>query len=233
MAKVTVIIPVFSQLRFSESFKSVLAQTYPDTEIIAVSTIPIDDNFKALLDEHKVIYIETTDSGYLKIINKASETASGEIIAYLNEGDTFSPEKIELQVKVLDENPDVGLVVTAYQTTDGDGNAQGNVYVPEFYQHQLLSFLLYGYIFNRSTAIFRKGCYQQAIQCNGNMETELESMDTDCKILQGWRYKQTSGENKHSSSPQGYSKVHIQSAGLYAIRRDFPQYLITTRKLCH
>ncbi len=185
MTRVTLIIPIYNQTRFRESFKSALEQTYPDIEIIVVSTIPIDNDLKFLLDRHNVICIETENIAYQNIMDTALKVATGELIAYIGEGDTIAPQKTELQVRELDENPDAGLVVTAYRVMSESGETQNNVYIPEFPRHDVLFALLYGYIFNRSAVIFRRECYQRTRQHSDNIETNLDlwiQMARHCKI---------------------------------------------------
>lgn len=184
MPKVTLIIPIHNQKRFKESLESVLKQTYPNMEIIAVSTIPVDNDLKSLLDRHNVICLETENIAYQNIMDTALKVATGDLIAYISESDTIAPQKIELQVMELNENPDVGLVVTAYRVMNENGEAQNNVYITEFEQHDVLFVLLYGYIFNRSTAVFKRECYQKAKEYSDNIETDLDlwiQMTRHCK----------------------------------------------------
>lgn len=162
--KVTVIIPVYNYPEWlKESLQSVLGQTYPNIEIIAVSSLSTGDSIGDLAEEYgdKITHIKTRYESYGLMMNEALKHAKGAFIVYLNEGSILMPESLEFQVKVLEKNTDMGLVFSAYHTIDRDGNIQENVIIPGTIQPNVLLFLLCDQIFNGSVAMIRRECYQQ------------------------------------------------------------------------
>jgi len=172
--KVTVIIFAHGQLEgLSESLESVMSQTYPDIEIIVVGAAVTDTNFRDFLSKHRAIYLENDSAQYTLMINEALNVATGRYVAFLHEGDTFSPKKIELLVETLNKNPEYGLICTAYDAIAEDGNIQDAVYIPEFSRQDVLFVLLYGHILGESTIAVRRECFQD-IKHWESIETELD-----------------------------------------------------------
>ena len=184
--RVTVIIFSSNSLeRLSKSVESVIKQTYCNIETFVICPTITDENLKNYLEKHKIIHLETDNSEPKSIINKALSTSNGDFIAFLNEGDIFSPRKIEIQMNAFDDSPGIGLIFTAYQVMCEDGNVQNTIYLPEFKHHSAIFILLHGHILSISTAMFRKEPYQSVKQCSDDPATELDlwiRIAKGCKI---------------------------------------------------
>jgi glycosyltransferase involved in cell wall biosynthesis len=100
----------------AEAFDSILAQTYPASEIIVV-----DDS----TDETSDIVQQYVPSGIRHIHrgrklgiysahNLAIELAQGDFIAFLSADDVWMPEKLELQVKLMRRQPELGYATTYF-----------------------------------------------------------------------------------------------------------------------
>jgi glycosyltransferase involved in cell wall biosynthesis len=100
---VSVIIPTYNRAKtICRSVDSVINQTYEDIEIIVVDDGSTDDTASILLQYGKkirVIYQSNTGPSTARNIGAAS--ANGEIIAFLDSDDTWMPEKIERQLKLM------------------------------------------------------------------------------------------------------------------------------------
>ncbi|MDM8541596.1 glycosyltransferase family A protein [Desulfococcaceae bacterium HSG9] len=108
---VSTIIPVFNRaLLLTEAVNSVLAQTYRPIEIIIVDDGSTDNTKQVankLATEHpneiKVIFQNNTGPGLAREAGRLS--AQGEFIQYLDSDDLLLPQKFELQVRGLRNNP--------------------------------------------------------------------------------------------------------------------------------
>ena len=113
---ISVIIPTYkTQGGLVKSVDSVLKQTYTDVEIIV-----IDDNdpesiyrkqtevlMKKYEDNPKVIYIKHKHNKNGAAARNTGIFAShGDFIAFLDDDDIFMPDKLEKQLRFLDENPE-------------------------------------------------------------------------------------------------------------------------------
>jgi 2-polyprenyl-3-methyl-5-hydroxy-6-metoxy-1,4-benzoquinol methylase len=175
--KVTVIIIANDHPEWlAESIDSVLGQTYSDVEVLVIVPVSKGGLFEDLLKRYKdklnCLFAESENPGVL--MSSALENASGEFIAKLNEGDILSADNIKLRVEAFD--PDTGMVATAYQVIGEDGNMQDTVYMPDFDGREVLSFLLYWHVFDKSNVMVRRECYQRA-------ETYKESMAAEIDML--------------------------------------------------
>ncbi len=124
MKKVSVIIPVYMGEKFiEESLECVFNQTYKNIEIIVVYDKSEDKTLERLEKyKEKIILIKQPEKTKLSIArNVGIKHASGEFIAFLDADDLMHPKRIELQVKLLKENPEVGLCYTYVANIDKDG----------------------------------------------------------------------------------------------------------------
>ena len=116
MKKVSVIIPCYNQAQFvEEAILSALHQTYQNIEIVCINDGSTDNSsevIQKLAQKYRqiVFFDEKENKGVIESRNIAINAASGEYILPLDADDTIEPEYIEEAVKVLDNNPDIGIV---------------------------------------------------------------------------------------------------------------------------
>ena len=106
---VSIIMPSYNTGRFiAESIKSVLAQTYPDWELIIVddcSTDNTDEVVQPFLPDERIKYFKNEkNSGAALTRNKAMREANGEWVAFLDSDDLWEPEKLEKQIAFMKDN---------------------------------------------------------------------------------------------------------------------------------
>ena len=126
MARVSVIIPTYNRpQRLARAIQSVADQTYRDVEVIVVENggarlaEQVVDGFRGRLN---IRYIYNARPGAAQARNIGLRHATGRYIALLDDDDEWLPEKLERQVTVLEQHPDVGLVSCAAQIIDDVGN---------------------------------------------------------------------------------------------------------------
>jgi len=116
--KVSVIIPTYNRENFlKRAIRSVLNQTFQDFELIVVDD-GSDDNTKEAVgsfnnDKIKYIYRENSGGG-AKPKNAGIKIAQGNYIAILDDDDEWLPEKLEKQVRFLDEHQDIAVAGCNY-----------------------------------------------------------------------------------------------------------------------
>lgn len=94
-----------------ESINSVLDQTYPDVEVLVLddgSDSGIKEALSPIADRIK--YIKSEKANPARVKNVGIKQSVGGYICFLDPGDTFLPQKIEMQVKYLDEHNKLGWV---------------------------------------------------------------------------------------------------------------------------
>jgi len=109
---VSVIIPTYNSAKFiGMAVDSVLNQTYKKNEIIVVDDGSTDETalvLKKYIDSRVVRYFKKSNAGPASARNFGIQKSIGELVAFLDADDFWSPIKLEKQVELFSTN--VGLV---------------------------------------------------------------------------------------------------------------------------
>jgi len=106
---VSIIMPSYNTAKYiSESIKSVQAQTHTNWELIIVddcSTDNTDEIISEFLSDSRIRYIKNEqNSGAAVSRNRALREAKGKWIAFLDSDDLWLPDKLEKQIRFMQEN---------------------------------------------------------------------------------------------------------------------------------
>ena len=172
-SKVSVVIPCYNQGAYlEEAVHSVLAQTYPDLEIIIVDDGSTDSgtvNLLKTLTHPKVRSIRTENQGLAAARNNGIREASGVYILPLDADDKIGPEYLADAVPILDRHRDIGIV---YCEAAYFGAREGHWALPDYTPEQILYQNL---IF--CSALFRRKDWEAAGGYNINMVYGWEDWD--------------------------------------------------------
>lgn len=109
---VSVIIPTYNRLDYiGQAIESVLKQTYTHYEILVVddgSTIDVKKVLEPYLGN--IAYIYQKNEGLGSARNTGITHSKGKYLAFLDDDDLFEPRKLEVQVRILEKYPEIGLV---------------------------------------------------------------------------------------------------------------------------
>lgn len=156
--KVSVVIPCYNHGAFlEEAVQSVLAQTFPDYEIIVVNDGSTDPETVRLLDGYhrpKTTLVETPNRGVSSARNTGIGMARGSYILLLDADDRIAPDYLEKGVALLDARPELG---TVYCDAVMFGDREGVVALPEYDPVSLLFDNLI-----HQGAVFRKADWEKA-----------------------------------------------------------------------
>ncbi len=111
---------------FEKSIESILNQTYTDFEFIICNDGSTDETASRLKEyaerDPRVRIIENSENlGLAASLNRCIEAAEGEFIARHDCDDLAAPDRLEKQVKYLDEHPDISIVGTFAYLFDENG----------------------------------------------------------------------------------------------------------------
>ena len=124
LPRVSVIIPTYNRSKLLRvAVESVLAQTYPNIEVIVVDDGSTDD-MAAVAAQYggRVTYLKQPNQDVAAARNTGIRAASGEYLSFLDDDDLILPTKIERQVQVLASCSEAGLVHCRYYYANEDGN---------------------------------------------------------------------------------------------------------------
>jgi glycosyltransferase involved in cell wall biosynthesis len=109
---VSVIIPVYNCEQYlAEAIDSVLAQTYHSIEIIVIDDGSTDGSSGVARRFASVQYCFQQQGGIGAARNLGIESAHGSFLAFLDADDRWVENKLELQMKVLDQIPELDFVL--------------------------------------------------------------------------------------------------------------------------
>lgn len=118
---VSVVIPTYNRAEYlSETIDSVLAQTYPNIEIIVVDDGSTDSTMQ-VMEKYagKVNYQRKRNGGVASARNFGRRFVQGEYVALLDSDDICLPQRIALQVAAFDLLPEVVLCSSDFSAFDG------------------------------------------------------------------------------------------------------------------
>lgn len=106
---VSVLIPAYNAERYlAEALESVLAQTWPNIEVIVVddgskdATLEVARRYESATT---IVAAQPENRGQTAALNRALQEAQGDYIQYFDADDILAPEKIEAQVRRLEAEP--------------------------------------------------------------------------------------------------------------------------------
>ncbi|MEH2048723.1 FkbM family methyltransferase [Nostoc sp.] len=135
MCKVSVIIPIWNSERYlAEAIESVINQTFPDFELIALDDGSTDQSLQILKNfaqkDSRIKIISCEHQGYSPLLNLGLSMAKGEYIARMDSDDICISERFEKQVAFLDSHLDYVAVGSQALRIDPEGDPIGYINFP-------------------------------------------------------------------------------------------------------
>lgn len=158
--KISVIMTVYDKEQFlSEALDSILNQSYSDFELIIVVECGANDSIQTAVCEYKsrdervrLIYNKER-LGLAESLNVGILSACGEYIARMDDDDISYPERFVKQVKLLDDNPDIGICGTFQKTIRPDSEDD---LICAFSPDDLKAEMLFGCQLTHTSVMFRR-----------------------------------------------------------------------------
>lgn len=186
MPKVSVIIPTYNRSEYiCESIDSVLAQTYKDYEIIVIDDGSTDNTGEVLKKYGtKIKYLYQENKGVGAARNLGIRNSNGEYIGLLDDDDIWLSDKLDIQVRILDENTDLAFVCSGAYFIDTVGRV---IRFWESHRHNETFKNLYeGNFVLNLTVLMRKSCFDKV---GGYDEKLLVAQDYDLWLRLANNYK--------------------------------------------
>ena len=122
MALVSVVIPCYNQAHFvGDAIDSVLAQTWPQREIIVVDDGSRDDVAAVVTRCADVRLLRQTNQGVSAARNHGLRECRGEYVVFLDADDRLTPQAIESHLHYLQARPDCAIAAGHYREIAADG----------------------------------------------------------------------------------------------------------------
>lgn len=190
MPLVSVIIPAYnSEGTVLETVESVLQQTLQDLELIVIDDGATDGTVAALNDvtDPRLKIFSFENGGLPTARNRGIERASGQFLSFIDADDLWTPDKLAKQMRVLENNPQVGGVYswTLIMDAAGENFYPGNceAFEGDVYPHLLLS----NFIGSGSNMLLRR----EAVESVGRFDVTLDShedWDYYLRLSKQWEF---------------------------------------------
>ena len=120
----SVVIPLYNkESHITGTLQSALKQTFTDFEIIIIDDGSTDNGGKMVsnINDSRILYHKTKNSGVSAARNKGISLSSGEVIAFLDADDYWEPNHLSVLYKLYKENPSAGMLTSRYKIRVGKG----------------------------------------------------------------------------------------------------------------
>lgn len=108
---VSVVIPVHNGEKYlAESIRSVLEQRHPALELHVVDNASTDRTADVARGFPSVRYHRLEEKGLAKALNYGIERSTGELLAFLDADDVWTPDRLSWQLDALAREPDLDVV---------------------------------------------------------------------------------------------------------------------------
>ena len=184
---VSVILPVYNRMHaLEDSIRSVLAQSYADLELIVVDDASTEDLSRVIgrIDDPRLRYVRLEVNGGASAARNAGlAEARGDFIAFQDSDDLWLPRKLEQQMRVLEQRPEIDVVTNAKVLYGGgpDGSygidkvslrppPDGRLREDE---DQVAKFLVENRI-SLQNALFRRNCYPEPVWFDARVRSNAD-----------------------------------------------------------
>jgi glycosyltransferase involved in cell wall biosynthesis len=167
---VSVIIPVFNgELYLRAALESVFGQDHKPYEVIVVDDGSTDTTADIVSEFKGVIYLRQANQGVATARNKALDIARGEFIAFIDQDDLWTPNKLAVQVQYFLDHSEIQYTLTHQQFFLEPGAS-----IPTWFRKELLSDPHPGFV--PSTLMARRSVFEKI----GKFETRYShASDSD------------------------------------------------------
>jgi glycosyltransferase involved in cell wall biosynthesis len=188
MPLISVIIPVYNaEKTIVATIKSVLSQTFADIEVIIINDGSKDSTLEVLksISDFRLKIFSYQNAGQAVSRNRGLSLASGEYISFLDADDLWTADKLEAQLKALQDNPQASVAYSWTNYIDEQDNflvagtyiiENGNVYK---------KLLVSNFIENGSNPLIRR---QALVEVGGFESAMTPAEDWDLWLRLAARY---------------------------------------------
>jgi len=165
-SKVSVVIPTYNRAEMlGTAISSVLAQTYQNIEIIVVDDASQDDTQEVVnsFNKKRIRYLRhDRNKGEAAARNTGIQNISGDYIAFLDDDDEWLPDKLMLQMQVLQNTTrKTGLIYCGFLVVDKDSHKVLRQRMPSNNGNVHDALMKCNFIAAPSTVIIRKECIKK------------------------------------------------------------------------
>jgi glycosyltransferase involved in cell wall biosynthesis len=162
---ITVVIPLYNkEFSVQRAIRSVLAQTYPDFELIIIDDGSTDRSFEIASEiaDSRIRIIYQENRGVSSARNRGVAEASADLVAFLDADDEWHPEFLESIIMLITQFPDADVFGSSYYIQNNKGELTlppSSTLFKEDWKGLIPNYLEIintGYLFNSSSVAVKK-----------------------------------------------------------------------------
>jgi glycosyltransferase involved in cell wall biosynthesis len=154
---VSVVIPSYEKAHFlAAAIDSVLAQTYPNVEVIVVDDGSRDNAGAVAARYPGVRYVRQKNGDVSAARNAGLRESSGAFLVFLDADDTLLPDALRVGMECFEREPHLRLVTGTYRYVDRDGHFLPSPLQAHVTEDHYAALLRVNYIGTPGTTIFRR-----------------------------------------------------------------------------
>ncbi|TVP44817.1 MAG: glycosyltransferase [Gemmatimonadales bacterium] len=164
---VNVLMSVYNgEAHLPEALDTLLSQTFRAFEMVVVDDGSTDGSLR-ILQEHAErddrirLLCNESNRGLSASLNRGLLLCRAPIVARADADDIYAPNYLETQLRLLRDRPELGVVSSAFDKVDVDGNFL-NSFRPPTEDAQIRAELLFSNCLTHSTTVFRAGLVRAA-----------------------------------------------------------------------
>ena len=177
---ISVIIPAYNGGKYiKEALQSIFAQTYTNIEVIVVDDGSTDNTRSEVSQFEDVQYIYQENGGISSAMNTGHNVAKGEFFARVDQDDLWVKEKLDIQMNVLREQPELDMVfghIEQFVSEDADSTKH---HIPENLKH--MPGIHSGTMLIKRASHFRVGLYNCEIALGEFIEWYIRAKEAGLK----------------------------------------------------
>lgn len=166
---VSVIVTTYKRAKLlAETLNSILAQTFIDFELIVVDNMSEDGTQEYVTGTHdsRIRYFRNPNKGVIATNrNFGIRHSQGKYIAFCDDDDLWLPEKLGLQVNLMEQHADVAMCYTQAESFIGNKVLAERMNRRSVSHHHFLQ-LLRGNYFPNSSVLIRRSIFQEVGMLN-------------------------------------------------------------------
>ncbi len=160
---VSIVMPAYNAEKFVVlAIESILKQTYQNFELLIADDCSTDSTRKlvdSFQDPRIKTFHNTKNIGYLKTCNILFSKCVGPLMTFQDADDFSEPNRLEIQVNVMNQHPEYGFCGSWYKRISFTGEEIGLIKKPCSYE-EIISKLKTGNAFCGAAVVIRKEVYE-------------------------------------------------------------------------
>ncbi|GIW67075.1 MAG: glycosyl transferase [Candidatus Parcubacteria bacterium] len=193
---VSVIIPTYNRANLlPKAINSVINQTYKNWELLIIDD-GSKDNTKKIVEEFikkdsRIKYFYQENSGQPAAMNLGIKNSNGEYVAFLDDDDEWSPEKLEKQLKEFEKDKNIALVYTDALIVGGELNNKKSSDISKLYFGYVYKNLLYKNFITASSVMIKRKIFNELGLFDENYlikKTQTQDYDMWLRIAKYYKF---------------------------------------------